>query len=253
MTVPGLHYATIRVRSDELTAVIEFARPEAENRINRDMITELGHALTALADQATARILILRGDSRSFCGGVDWAGYAGSSGPDVHAFRKLEQVMTMLERLAMPTIAVLEGRCAGAGLDLALACDYRIGTSGCVIDLPEIAAGYLPSMLPYRLPKYIGLGAARRLLLSGGSSTAARAAVIGLIDEVVPAAGLQVALGRLIATFGQADPVAVAMGRRLMVEAYSTIPEEAVGNFLAAQDRCLSADRSRTPAREETS
>jgi enoyl-CoA hydratase/carnithine racemase len=244
MTTSG--FTTISLKTDGPTAHLQLARG-ADNLINHTMIGELAAALTGLADESGLRVLVLRGSATAFCAGVDWTALTGDHGQDVHAFRKLEQVATALERLHLATVAVVEGRCAGAGLDLALACDCRIGTAGCSVELSDVRSGRLPSMLPYRLPKYTGLGVARRMLLAGRSCSGSEAVAAGLLDEVFPADGLEDGLNGLIDTLTRADPVAIAMGRRLLLEAYSTTAEEAVGNFLAAQDRCLSLPADRRP------
>jgi enoyl-CoA hydratase/carnithine racemase len=167
MTTSGSAYTTISLEADGPVARLRLERGETDNLINHTMVGELATALTRLTDESGPRVLVVRGSATAFCAGMDWTGFTGDDGPDVHAFRKFEQVATALERLPLATVAVVEGRCAGAGLDLALACDCRIGSVGCSVGLSDVQSGRLPSMLPYRLPKYTGLGVARRMLLAG--------------------------------------------------------------------------------------
>ncbi len=115
-----------------------------------------------------------------------------------------------------------------------------MATSDCFLQLPEIRRGWLTSMVTFRLAKYVGIGVAKRLLLTGMKWTAADALAAGLVDFVVPQSDVESSLRLLLDEMSQVDPDVVAIARRLLNESYATSLEDAVGNFLAAQARCLS-------------
>ena len=233
-------YSTLRLTDDGQVATLRLARPAAEQRIDRTMVEELTRVLSHLEDESRASVLVIEG-GRPFCSGIDWTAFASGGPPDVHDCNRWERAVNALERLPKATVAVVEGACAGAGLDLLLACDARLATTEATIEVPEVRSGRLPSMMSFRLPKYVGLGTAKRLLLTGARWSAADAAGAGLLDRVVTPEELEAARRETVAALAATDPTALAMARRLLVEAYATAQEDALGNFLAAQDRCLAA------------
>jgi enoyl-CoA hydratase/carnithine racemase len=235
-------YTTLRLTDDGQVATLRLARPEAEQRIDRRMVDELARPLTHLEDESRASVLVIQ-SGRPFCSGIDWAAFASGGPPDAHDCNRWERAVSALERLPQATLVVVEGACIGAGLDLLLACDSRLATTEATIEVPEVRAGRLPSMMSFRLPKYVGLGTAKRLLLTGARWTAADAAGAGLLDRVVRPEELESARREAVAALAANDATALTMARRLLVEAYATAQEDALGNFLAAQDRCLAAAR----------
>ncbi len=115
-----------------------------------------------------------------------------------------------LSELPQPSVAAVEGYALGSGLELCVACDFRIAGSDARFGLPEVRIGGAPGIQTLtRLPSIVGLGAARRMLLLGDSLTADEAHHLGLVDLVTPA--------------GDALDVALSLARRLADEAASSI------------------------------
>lgn len=113
-----------------------------------------------------------------------------------------QEVLRRLERLEVPTFAVLDGACLGAGLEVALACAHRLGSDSAHtrLGLPETRFGLLPALGgTVRLPRLVGLRAALELIVGGRTVDAARARALGLLDEVYPAARLDVAVAAFVA------------------------------------------------------
>ena len=157
---------------------------------------------------------------------------------DIHGFNKWEKCCTRIERLPMSTIALVDGAAIGGGLQLALVCDQRLATSASIFQAPEVKLGFLPGMATFRLAKYVGLGIAKRLLLTCPEITADEAAGYGMIDAVVD--DLDVGLNQAIHNLGPNHNVAVQLTRRLLNECYGTDYQNALGHFLAAQHRAIS-------------
>jgi enoyl-CoA hydratase/carnithine racemase len=231
-------YSRIEVERTSAVVWLRLARPEAGNRVDARMIEELGRALTDLSDDASASFVVVRGSGGTFCSGMEHPGADRDGGHDVQVFSRWERALGTLERLPQVTIAVMEGECTGAGLDLALACDFRLASTDGRVRLPETKDGTLPMAL-FRLPKYVGLGVAKRMVMTGSAWSADEALAVGLLDAVVPADELGSRLERLIEEYSPVNATAVAMARRLLHESYATAGEDAIGNFLAAQHRCL--------------
>lgn len=204
----------------------------AAPRIDVRLVGELDATLDAAEDAGVQRIVL-----RLRCEGMSFAGFDPDGAPDIHGFHKWEKLVTRLERARALTVAVVDGPCHGPGFQLLLACDVRVATPAARLSLPEVQQGYLPGMATWRLARYVGLGRAKRLVLSGEVLDAEAASALGLLDAVVPDAEAAEAAGH--ALLGDATPVAGALARRLLNESFETATEDAVGHFLAAQARAI--------------
>lgn len=136
--------------------------------------------------------------------------------PEVAAFvHGLRSAFSGLSSLPMPTIAAIEGAALGGGLEMALACDFRIAGADALLGLPETGLAIIPGAGgTQRLPRVVGIPRAKELIFTGRRLRAAEAAAIGLVDHAVPAGGAMeraLALAREILPNG---PVAVRMAKR---------------------------------------
>ncbi|MBB3660988.1 enoyl-CoA hydratase/carnithine racemase [Rhizobium sp. BK650] len=159
---------------------------------------------------------------------------------DVDIYRKWEQLFDRVRQLPVATIALVDGRCTGLHLELALVVDASIAVEGSTFEIPEIRMGYLPGMSIFRLAKQVGLGAARRLLLKGETWSATSAVNNGLIDEMCEPSQAQQRIVGISQQLTAENITAVRMGRRLLEESFSTSYEDGLGHFFAAQHRCFS-------------
>ncbi|HNC95094.1 MAG TPA: enoyl-CoA hydratase/isomerase family protein [Myxococcota bacterium] len=223
-------YETLRYSEAGDVGTLELIRP----RINVRQIRELEKLCDHLEDQSTVQLLLLRGHSE----GIDFGDFDPKEALDIHGFNKWEKLVHRFESLEKLTMAALDGPCHGGGLQLALAFDVRICSPDATFALPEIKLGFLPGMSTWRLGKFIGLGRARRLALTGERLAAAEAERLGLVDQV--AENLDQSVAHWLQLLRPYQPVAAALSRRLMLEAYETPFEDAIGNFLAAQHRAIS-------------
>ena len=206
------------------------------DRINVRQIREMERVCDQLEDQLAAsgtKILLIQGRSE----GIDFADFDPKEGLDIHGFNKWEKLVHRFETLPMLTIFLADGPLSGGGVQLMLACDLRLALPGVALSLPEVRMGFLPGMSTWRLARFVGMGRARRMILTGEVVTAEEAAQIGLIDSVEPDAA---ALDRWLPRLQPVHPVAVQLARRLLLESASAPFEEAIGNFLAAQHRAIS-------------
>jgi enoyl-CoA hydratase/carnithine racemase len=218
-------------------AFVTLRRPEHGNRINVRMIRDLESVCDHLEDASKADVVVLRGEGGCFCEGIDFADFAPDKPIDIHGFNKWEKIAARLERLPKATIALVDGPAIGGGAQLALIADLRLATPRAAFQLPEVHMGFLPGMATFRLAKYVGLGAAKYLMLCAPRVGAEQAWQLGLVNRVVddPDTGL----AQAIASFGPVHNVAVELCRRLLHESFATDFEDALGHFLAAQHRAV--------------
>ncbi|MFM7202103.1 MAG: enoyl-CoA hydratase/isomerase family protein [Myxococcota bacterium] len=194
-----------------------------------------------LEEQQPCDTLVLMGSPEHFTQGIALSEFDPKKPLDIHGFHRWEKAVQRLERLPCRTVALLRGACLGAGLQLALACDVRLGVEGASLGLDEVAHGFLPGMATWRLARFIGLGRARAMTSTAQRVSVARALEWGLVDEHLPSP-YEPALEQWLAQLPPSHPVALTLNRRLLEESFSTPYEEAVGNFLAAQHRAILSD-----------
>ena len=230
-------YETLRFEEADGVATITLDRAGG-NRINMRMVRELSAVCNHLEDASDANVVVFQGANGSFCQGVDFEDFDPSKPMDIHGFNKWEKCCTRLERLPKSTIALVDGPAVGGGLQLALVCDQRIATPRSTFQAPEVHMGFLPGMATFRLAKYVGLGHAKRILLTCPTLSADEAAGLGIIDRAE--ADLGAALSDAIAALGPNHAVAVELTRRLLNESFTESYEDAIGHFLAAQHRAVS-------------
>lgn len=176
----------------ELTCVEEFAlitlnRPEALNALSFAIIRELSVAIDAAAASNARALFITGAGSKAFCAGADIKELMGKSESEHRAGVKLgQQTFAKLDDLPIPSIALINGYAFGGGLELALACTFRLASPNAKMGLPEIKLGLIPAYGgTQRLPRTIGESRALEMILSGRSVDANEAEKIGLINRCV--------------------------------------------------------------------
>jgi enoyl-CoA hydratase len=175
---------TMRCELDGPLARLRLNRPEALNAANWAWVQDLVTATSYLAQQNETHIVIVSGEGRAFCSGLDTKELA--QGTLTRAwFETWERGVTALENLHAITIAAIHGYCLGGGLQVALACDLRIATTDAVLSIPAVREGVVAALGPMRLARLIGAAPAKQLCLLGRRFNAAQGQAMHLIDEVV--------------------------------------------------------------------
>lgn len=186
------------------------------NTLNRALVGELIAATASLADDRTLRAVVLTGQGdKAFCAGADLRERLGMSVAEVQAWlNSLRQMTSGLEAARVPFVAAMNGSAYGGGLELAMACDVRVGTEGSELGLTEVTLAILPGAGgTQRLPRLVGLGRASELILTGRRIPAVEAQAMGLLNHLAsPGDALTEALeiAKAIASNG---PVAVAAAK----------------------------------------
>src|SRR5581483_12027344 len=138
-------------------------------------------AIHELEPQSAIHTVVLYGENGIFSGGADIRGFGRPPAPGP----TLRDVIGAIERSAKIYVAALEGNALGGGLELAMACDYRVSRAGTRLGQPEIKLGLLPGAGgTQRLPRLVGLEAALEMIVSGDPIDAQRAASLGLVDQL---------------------------------------------------------------------
>jgi enoyl-CoA hydratase/carnithine racemase len=173
----------IEVERDGEVARIFLNRPEKANALDSAMLDALRRAL----ENVDARVVVLGGRGKAFCGGADIHELKSLTASTAGAFvERIHQVCRAIRELPVPVVARLHGAVIGAGLEIAAACDLRVASQGTKFAMPEVRLG-IPSVVEAALlPRLMGSGRAAWLVLTGEPIDAARALEWGLVEEVAP-------------------------------------------------------------------
>jgi enoyl-CoA hydratase/carnithine racemase len=247
-------YQTIRYQRQGHVGTLTLARPGKRNAQNPLMWQELARLGAELLPDETLRCLVVTGEGPAFSAGIDLvegigglladlAGQPPDSG-SLDAGRAAAGTFGWIPGLGCPSVAAVRGHAYGAGLQLALACDFRIFAEGTKVGLLETRYGLLPDMgATVRLPRIVGESRARELILLGDIIDADEALRIGLANRVVPGGDLDAAAAGFAARLAGQPPLAVRGARRAIDAAWYRGPEESFRLALEEQIRCLrSAD-----------
>lgn len=216
----------VRLALDGAVATLTVDRPEARNALDADTVRDFHEGLDRVEADAAVRAVIVTGAGSSvFVAGADVRTLLARSTADVLAAAN-NRLFARIESLAMPTIAAINGWALGGGLELALACDVRIASAAARLGLPETGLGILPGAGgTQRLPRIVGAGHAREMVLFGTIHDAETAARIGLVNRVVTPEELMPAAHELADRAAKRAPVATRLAK-LALAASANVPAD---------------------------
>ncbi|HVB73103.1 MAG TPA: enoyl-CoA hydratase/isomerase family protein [Ktedonobacteraceae bacterium] len=178
-----LELETMRCEVNGHLARLRLNRPQALNAANWAWVKDLVTASNYLAQSSETHVVIVSGEGRAFCSGLDTKELAkGNLTRDW--FATWEKGVSTLASLDAITIAAIQGYCLGGGLQVALACDLRIAATDAVISIPAVREGLVAALGPMRLARLIGSGPAKQLCLLGHRFSAEEGKSLGLIGDV---------------------------------------------------------------------
>ena len=195
-------------------ATIALNRPEVNNAYDAAMIRGLHEAMDALGAHDGLRVAVLRGEGRHFQAGADlkWIRSLASQPAEANleASRMTAAAVDRLNRLPLPTIALVQGACFGGGTGIVAACDIVIAADDAAFSIAETRWGLMAGIILPQLADAIGARQVRRYALSGERFGAEEARRIGLVHQVVARAGLEAAGEAMVAQLLQNAPEANA-------------------------------------------
>ena len=210
-----MNYNHILLTVEKAVAHIVLNRPKVLNALNREMVSELHDAVRQIRKDGTIRVLVISGSEKNFAAGADIAPMAELAPAQAKEFC-FNDAFNALEDLPIPVIAAISGYALGGGLELALACDFRICSEDAKLGSPEIKLGIFPGAGgTQRLPKLIGISRAKEMIFLGRNIDATTALDYGLCDKVVQGDPLPEALA-LATQLADRPAVALQHAKRVM-------------------------------------
>lgn len=225
-----MEFSTLKVDVDGHVAHIRFNRPDKANALNDAMWQELRAAFEWVDETAAVRAVVLSGEGKHFCSGIDLTLFMGVQSliDDACDARKreklrrlivaLQQSVSSLEACGKPVIAAVHGACVGGGLDIALAADFRYASRDAVFGVREVDIGMVADVgTLQRLPRMVGEGVAREMALTGADVGAEEALSTRLVNRVFDDADACVAAALATArTIAAKSPVAVRGSKHVL-------------------------------------
>ena len=221
-----MEHGNVLTETDGGLLVVTLHWPERRNALSHGMRVDLLDCVRRAETDAAVRAIVITGHGdRSFSAGanipeLEQRTPVSEMGP---AATLRKDLPTAIERLGKPTVAAINGYCFGAGLELAMGCTIRIASENALLGQPEIALGQIPgSGGTQRLYRFVGLGWAMQMVLTGQRIDARTAASIGLVTEVVPQADLLPRAKELARDMGSRAPMAFVAGRDAVLRSTET-------------------------------
>jgi enoyl-CoA hydratase/carnithine racemase len=206
-------------------------RPERLNALSRDLNLEIQDIAHSFEQHDTARVVVLTGaGEKAFCAGADLKERKGvpanETGPYITA------IATAIEswgEIKLPTICLMNGSAYGGGLELAMACDFRILVAGAEVGLTEVRLGIMPGAGgSVRLPRLIGEARAKEMVMLGRKVPAERALQYGLVNEVVPRDKLRATVDAYLADIASCAPLSISAAKASIERSYGRELKEAL-------------------------
>lgn len=189
-------YSCFNLEIENKVAHVKMCRPDKFNSMNKAFWSELPHLIDAISNDASARVIVLSGEGKHFCAGMDLANFTqGGNASKAHlgmkkeagyrVTRDLQYTITCLEKARIPVIAAIQGACVGGGVDLATAADFRYCTKDAFFCIQEINIGMTADVgTLQRIPRLIPEGIVRELAYTGRRFLSDEALKHGMVNKV---------------------------------------------------------------------
>lgn len=245
-------YETILVNKQEGVTTITLNRPERLNAFNRQMIEELRQMQQEVKEDGETRVLVFTGAGRAFCAGADLRDPAGPGGVQQdqgaegrrQGLRQGAQPLILsLQRLDLPSIAMVNGDAAGGGCDLALACDMRVASEKARFIEIFVRIGLFPGTGGcWLLPRAVGLAKAVEMIFTGDALSAEEAHRLGMVNYLVPHERLEEKTMELARKIAAGPPIALRLAKMVMYRSLEMDLETSLELAAAAESITLTSE-----------
>ena len=213
-----MNFENLLISKKDKVATVTINKPKKLNALNSFIIKELHEACNALEIDTEIRVIIITGaGEKAFVAGADiseFAHFSAEEGADL-AKKGQEILFDFIENLNTPVIAAINGFALGGGLELAMACHFRIASENAKMGLPEVSLGVIPGYGgTQRLPQLVGKGKANELIMTAGMLPADEAKQLGLVNYVVSLEELLPLAEKLATKISQNSPLAIGAAIR---------------------------------------
>ncbi len=231
-----LEFEHMQLEKEGKLAWVTFRRERYLNAMNNAATVQLKRIAMALREDPDVRVVVIRGKGRAFSTGIDLKQLSGHD-IDMSYHHRWEAALRIFEMMDKIIIVAMHGYCLGGALQLALASDIRISTPDCQIGLPAIKESLIPGLSVWRLPRYIGWGRAKRLILGGQNIDGQEALRIGLVDHVVPAEDFSTQVDKVVQEYLKACSTGTRMSKLVLNQAFDMDYNQILQHYFELQER----------------
>ena len=253
----GVAAELARVDVHGRVARLTLGRPEARNALSLDLLRALRAALAGVQERAArgeVTVLILTGEGKAFCAGMDLKAVLGDDGLARTLLNELAEFTLELRALPAVTLARVNGAAIGGGCGLACVCDFVVTHADAKMGFPEVDLGVCPAVVAPWVVRRVGAGRARQLLLAGGLMSGAQAVECGLATHAAAdAASLDGATEALTARLAQGGPGALRATKALLNELDGSLETAAVMRGAELSASVLRGEEARSMLRAHLS
>ena len=237
-------YETLLVERHDRVAIITINRPEKRNALTIKTREEGVAALEELAGDDSVRVVIFTGaGDKAFIAGADISEFAGRTSVEQRSVMLGRSLFTAIDSFPKPVIAMINGYCLGGGNELAMACDLRIASETASFGQPEINLGIIPGGGgTQRLTRLVGEGKAMELILTGEIIDARPAALLGLVNMVVPLEELRAKTLEIANRIADKSPIALRMAKEAVKLASRSNLDEGLRREIDLFALCFSSE-----------
>ncbi len=248
-----LQFDNMLLQKEDKRAWVTFTRESHLNAVNNDGTVEINRVAMAIREDPDIRIVVIRGRGRAFCTGIDLKQLSAGE-IDMSYHERWEKALRTIEQMKKIVIVGMHGYCLGGGLQLALASDIRVSTPGCQIGLPAIQESLIPGLATWRLPRYVGWGRAKKLIIGGENIAGEEASAIGLVDHLVPEDDFFSHLDQVAANYLKSCSTGSRMSKLITNQAFDMTYDEILKLYFKMQERTqysVDAEESKRAYREK--
>ena len=243
-------FTTLRYEESDGVAAITLARPDKRNAMNDTMFAELGDATEQAANDPDVRVVLVSGEGRSFCAGIDLSMFSHEAFRGTASFQRFvrmaQRPFRNLQTMPKPAVAAVQGHALGAGFQLALACDIRICAQDAAFAMLEVRYGIIPDLGGNRpLTHLVGPARAKEIVWTGRAVDAGEAERLGLANRVVAPESLTKEAETLVADLAAGPPIPVALTKSLINREAELSIEGSLEREAESQARCITSEDHR--------
>lgn len=242
------HHKFMRLEKEGKIAWVTFSRERYLNAMNNACTVQLLEITEALREDPDVRVIIIRGEGRAFCTGIDLKELADDR-IEMDYHHRWESALRHLETMEKLVVVGMHGYCLGGGLQLALAADIRVSTPDCRIGLPAIKESLIPGLGTWRLPRYIGWGRAKTMILGGQNIQGEEALRIGLADHIVPQENFFTHLNEVAEKYLAACSLGTRMSKLVTNQAFDMAYDAVLSAYFKLQERAQNSPDAREAKR----
>lgn len=214
-----MEYEILKPVTEGSIVTLTMSRPAALNALNTRFFNEMDNFLDEISKDSHIRVLIITGEGKAFVAGADIAEMVNMDSDQARAFSKRgQEVFYKLSKMPFPVIAAINGFALGGGLELAMACDFRIASSNAKFGQPEVSLGLIPGYAgTQRLPRLTNLADALFLLTTGEAIDAVTAHTMRLVQKVIEPENLMTEAKRIAGVIAAKGPTAVKLVKSVAI------------------------------------